>query len=219
MGLIDLDIYPRTTSGKNANRRQRAAGRLPAVIYGKDREAAKIELDAHDFAVTLRRLGGRAAIFKITGEEDVIALLREVQTDPVTDELLHVDLMEIPRGRPVVVNIPVQVVGTCQAIKAGDASVALAADTIEISCRPQELPDAIEIDISDLELNDKVFAGDIKPPVGEVISDPEMLVLNIRPSTLVLEEPEEELEGEEGAEAAEGGEEGASEASGDADED
>ena len=211
MGLINLSIHPRSTTGKNANRRTRAAGRVPAIIYGKDRDSEKIELDRHEFGAALRKAGGSAAIFKVEGDEEIIALLREVQVNPVTDELLHVDLMQIPRGVPVTVGVSVQLVGTCQAVKSGEGSVALSLDTIDLRVRPNELPDAVEIDISDLKLNDKIFVKDVTVPVGEVVTDPDMLVLNIKQATLVVEE-EEAAEGTEGAEGE--GAEGAESADG-----
>ena len=212
MGLVNLTITPRSTKGKNENRRTRAAGRIPAIVYGKDRESAMVEIEGHPFEVALSHLAGRTALFSLSegesSEDDAIALLREIQRNPVTDEILHVDLMEIPRGVPVTVPISIQIVGECQAVKSGEAAVATSMDQIEISCRPRDLPDYITIDISELELNDKVFVKDVTTPVGEIISDPEGLVLNIKPQVLELEE---EDEGEEGAEGAEEGAESSDE--------
>jgi len=215
MGLVNLNIFPRTTTGKNANRRSRAAGRLPAVVYGHDRETEVLELDAYEFKVAMTRLAGRSAIFSLSQEgvqDEHIALMREVQRNPVTDEVLHVDLYEIPRGQDVTVAVQVSVVGSNETVRTGEGSVALSLDSIELSCRPSQLPEVIEIDISELELNDKIFVKDVTAPVGEFISDPEMLVLNIKPATVFIEEEEEEEETEEGVEGEEGaaeGEEGA----------
>ncbi len=219
MGLVNLHIIPRSTTGKNENRRTRAAGRIPAVVYGKGRETATVELDGHTFEVAMAHLAGRTALFSLMDKEeaspdDPIALLREVQRNPVTDEVLHVDLMEIPRGVPVTVGISVSVEGECKAVKAGEAAVALSMDQIEISCLPREMPECITVDISELDVNDKVFVKDITLPVGEIISDPEALVLNIKPQVMELPEEEDEEGGEgaeDGAEAADGGSEGKSE--------
>ena len=211
MGLVTLNIHSRSVTGKNANRRTRAGGRVPAVLYGKDRSTENVELDARDFGLALTRLGGRAAIFSLEqdGVDDPpIALMREIQRNPMTDEILHVDLMEIPRGLPVTVAVSVQVSGEPAAVKTGEGSVATSLDAIEISCLPRELPEYLEVDISELELNDKIFVRDVKTPVGEIITDPDMLVLNIKPAVIFVEEEEEAAEGEEGAEGAEG-EEGA----------
>ncbi len=203
MGLVNLDIKPRSAFGKNENRRTRAGGHIPAVLYGKDRETESIELETHSFSVALMHLAGRTALFSLNGDEDNIALLREVQRNPVTDEILHVDLMSIPRGVPVTVPVALEVVGECQAVKSGDASVAMSLDRIEISVRPRHMPDYLEVDISELDVNDKIFAKDIKFENGELITDPETLILNIKASSLALEPLDEEgAEGEEGEEGA-----------------
>lgn len=215
MGLINLTIFPRTTTGKNANRRTRAAGRIPAVVYGKDQASANYELDNHEFELAMSRLAGGSAIFSLEQEgvtEESIALLREVQTNPCTDAVLHVDLFQIPRGVAVTVPVTVVVVGECQHVKSGEASVAMSTTSIDLSCRPSQLPEVLEIDISELEINDKIFVKDVVAPVGEIVSDGELLVLNIKPS-MAEEEVVEEEEGEEGAEGTEEGEEGSEEKS------
>jgi large subunit ribosomal protein L25 len=208
MGLINLEISPRSTKGKNENRRLRATGRIPAVVYGKERETEMVELDAHPFNVALSHLAGRSAIFSLVrGEptpDDSIALLREVQRNPCTDEILHVDLMEIPLRQPVTVAVSLEITGECNVVKTGEASMALSITSVDVSCLPRELPEFISVDVSELELNDKIFVRDIVTPVGEVVSDPDGLVLNVKPLALEIVEEEEDLEGEEGAEG-EGG--------------
>lgn len=202
MGLINLKVYPRSTTGKNANRRSRVAGRIPAVLYGNDVENQIIELDKADFMKTLGKISGSSAIFALTqeGVEDgAIALLKEIQANPVTDEVLHVDLFGIPRGVPVTVPVTLHIVGTNNAVKMGEGSVALSMTSVEVSCRPRDLPDFIEVDITELELNDKIFVRDIVSPVGEIVTDPEALVLNIKPPVMLAPEEEEE-DGEEGTE-------------------
>ncbi len=201
MGLVNLTIHPRSTTGKNANRRTRAAGRVPAVLYGHGRDAMNIELDEHAVSVAMVHLAGRSAIFALEQEgvdEPPIALMREIQRNPVTDQILHIDLMEIPRGRPVTVPVSVHVVGSSPAVKAGEGSVVMSLDAIEISCLPRDLPEQLEIDVSELGLNDKIFVRDVKTPVGEIVDDPDLLVLNIKPATIFVEP--EAGEGEEGAE-------------------
>lgn len=209
MGLINLEIQSRSETGKNANRRMRAAGRIPAVLYGKGRESELMSLDGHAFGVILTHLGGRTALFNLEQEgrdEEITALLREIQRNPITDQILHVDLMEIPRGVPVTVPVQIQITGECKAVKNGEATVAQTLDFLEIAVRPRDLPDHLEVDISELELNDKIFARDVNLPVGELVTDPDLLVLNIKAQTIFEEETPEGEEGEEGAEGAEGAE-------------
>ncbi len=213
MGLVSLEIQSRTATGKNVNRRLRAAGRIPAVLYGKGRDSELVSIDAHNFGVVMTHLSGRTALFSIEQEgrdEEITALLREVQRNPVTDEVLHVDLMEIPRGVPVTVPVQIEVTGDCKAIRNGEATLAQTLDAVEISVRPRDLPEFLEVDISEMEMHDKVYARDLDLPAGELVTDPDTLVLNIKPQ-VIFEEPVEEGEGEEvaaeGEEGAEGGEE------------
>ncbi|MBE0567405.1 MAG: 50S ribosomal protein L25 [Krumholzibacteria bacterium] len=204
MGLVNLTVHPRSTTGKNANRRTRAAGRIPAVLYGHGRATETIELEQQAFGAALARLAGRSAIFALEQEgvaEGHIALLREVQRNPVTDRILHVDLLEIPRGKPVTVAVSVHVTGSNAAVKTGEASVALSLDSIQLSCLPRDLPEQLEIDISELGINDKIFVRDVKAPVGEIVDDPDLLVLNIKAAAIFVEEVAP-AEGEAGAEAA-----------------
>lgn len=214
MSLVNLDIHPRTTGGKNANRRTRAGGRIPGVVYGKGRPTELVELDDHAFKVTMGRLAGRSAIFSLNRQgrgEETIALLREVQRHPVSDQILHIDLMEIPRDMPVTVAVHLEVVGDCRPVRMNEATLSLSMDSIEISCRPIEMPEAIRIDVTGLEIHDKIFAKDVKLPVGELISDPDQLVLNIKPMAIFVEEVPAE-----GEAAAVEGAEGAAEAAADA---
>ena len=208
MSLVNLNIHPRTTAGKNENRRTRAAGRVPAVLYGKGRATASIELEGHAFEVALKHLGGRSAIFQLHQagmEEGHIALLREVQRHPVSDMILHVDLLEIPQGQTMVVDVHVHVTGANPVVKSGEASVSISHNSVEVSCLPRELPEFVELDISELGLNDKVFARDLKVPGGEVVSDPDMLILSIKPASLFVEEAVAPAEAAAPVEAAKAG--------------
>ena len=92
MGLINLEIFPRSTTGKNANRRTRARGRVPAVIYGKDRDSANMELDAHAFSVIMSHIAGSGAIFRLkqdgVSDEAIGSIARELDIPRVTVESL-----------------------------------------------------------------------------------------------------------------------------------
>jgi large subunit ribosomal protein L25 len=205
MALLELNVYPRQTKGKNANRRTRAAGRVPGTLYGKTRESVNIEVDGHQFDLLVGGLGGASVIFALKQEgddADAIALLREVQRNPVSDEVLHVDLMEIPRGVPIEVPVRVEPVGQPPAIKRGDAVLAQIMESVEISCLPRDLPDSIEVDISGLDTGDRLYVKDLKTPVGEITDDPEALVLLLRAPTVFVEEEEAAEEGEAEDEAA-----------------
>jgi large subunit ribosomal protein L25 len=210
MGLVKINVYNRNTSGKNENRRTRAAGYIPAVLYGNEREATMVQLETTEFTRIMQKSGGSAVIFdlQVEGEDDnPIALMRELQQHPVTSEYRHVDLLEIPRGVPVEVEVSIQYEGEPQVVKFNEGAVMQLIDTVTVNCLPRELPEAITVDISELELNDSIYVKDLTTPAGEIVTDPEIQVLVVKAVSLFVEE-EVVAEGEEGAEAAEG-EEGA----------
>ncbi len=208
MGLVKLTINPRSTTGKNANRRLRASGHIPAVLYGDGKETAMMMIDSDEFSKIMANQSRHSVIFVLSQEgtkEQPIALMREMQVNPVTDEILHVDLMEIPRGKPISVNIGIRVEGESAAVKRGDGSLSQIMDSIELTCLPHELPEYVTLDITGLEVNDKVYVKDLQVSIGDVVSDAESLVLMVKPPVIFVEEVEEVAEGEEGeAEGAEG---------------
>lgn len=208
MGLIKLNVFPRQTTGKNENRRTRAAGHIPAVIYGNDRDATTVQLETVEFTRILQKTGGRAVIFDINLEgesENPIALMRDLQQHPVTDEIRHVDLYEIPRGKPVEVQIGVAIQGEPACAKFNEGAVVRLVDSVTVRCLPREMPESVTIDVSELEINDSLYVRDLVTSAGEIMEDPEMQVLVVKTVSLFIEEEEaEEVEGAEGAEGEEG---------------
>lgn len=191
MALVKINVYPRTTAGKNENRRTRAAGFTPAVLYGSGREATMVQLNTHEFTRILQKNAGRSVIYDLQLEgasDQPLALLREMQRHPVTDEIRHVDLFEIPRNVPVSVHVALVLEGEPSCVKYGEAEVLQLLDGVELSCLPRELPDAVRVDISQLKLNDKLFIKDIAAPVGELVNDPETQVLVVKPASLFADE-------------------------------
>ncbi len=213
MGLVKIHVYNRETTGKNENRRTRVAGFTPAVIYGRERETTKVQLNTAEFTKIMQKTGGRSVIFDLDLEgesENPIALMRELQQHPVSDVYMHVDLLEIPRGKPVEVEVSVVAEGDSQILRFNEAAVVQLLDTVTVSCLPRELPDRLTIDVSDLEINDSIYVKDLKTPAGEITTDPELQLLVIKAVSLFVEEEtvEEGVEGEEGAEGEDGAEGG-----------
>jgi len=187
MGLVKLNVYPRESTGKNENRRTRAAGQTPAVLYGNDREATSVQLDTVEFMRILKKTGGRSVIYDLNLEgeaENPLALVREMQVHPVSDVVFHVDLYEIPRGVPVEVSVAVVADGEPAAVKFGEADINQLAYSVTLRCLPRELPEEIRFDISELKTNDSIYVKDLQPPVGEIVDDPEAQILVLKPATV-----------------------------------
>jgi large subunit ribosomal protein L25 len=198
MGLIDMTAYPRSGSGKNENRRTRVKGRTPAVIYGNERETSSmLEIDTRELTGILRH-AGLSPLFNLTvdGEADTcIAVLREIQAHPVTDEVYHMDLLEIPSGVPVQLEVGLDIQGDNKWASSGDAVVDVARFTVEVLCRPRQVPESISVDYSELEIGDRIMVGDLKIENGEIVTDPEEVVLKLN-LNVVVEESEDDDEGE-----------------------
>jgi len=213
MGLIQLTVYNRETTGKNANRRTRSRGRIPAVVYGVQEKSANVELDLAEFTRLLGLGGGSGHVLSLTesgSSNSVMALLREVQRHPVRDFVYHVDLFEIPADQPISVQVPLEVTGESVDIKRGDATLMRVRHAVSVRCLPSELPKSVKIDISGYKTGQKVHASDLKVEGVELDEDPEevLLLLQSTASFAAAEAPvvaAAPVEGEEGVEGAEPG--------------
>ncbi len=225
MKQLDLTIKPRGTNSKNGNRRARRHGELPAVVYGGERDPMSVLLDAVGFEKMLHLIHG-STIFnlKSNGEGDVQqAIIREIQRDPVSEQVLHVDFYRIQADKPVVVEIPIHGVGGVPAgVRVGGVLEVLIR-RVKVKCLPLQVPEFFEIDISGLEIGRTLHVSDLKVPEGiELLTAPEEVLFIVaapkaeeeaKPAEEGAAQPEPELigkekkEGEE-EEAAEGKKEG-----------
>lgn len=188
----------RTEFGKGAARRTRRAGRIPAVLYGHGQETAHLSLPGHQTALALRVANALLAI-DVEGEEK-LALPRQIQRDPVTRIIEHVDLIVVRRGEKVTVDVAVEVTGEA----APETMVSLEEVSVPLEVEATNIPTAVEVSVEGAESGHQVFASDLVMPQGATLAiDPETLVVNV--TTAQLADLETEEEGEEEAEG-EGGE-------------
>jgi large subunit ribosomal protein L25 len=203
----------RTETGKGASRRARRDGKIPAVLYGHGADPQHLELPGHDFAAVLRHSGTNAVLtLDIAGKEQ-LALTRALDIHPIRRTIQHADLLVVRRGEKVVVEVTVVVEG-----EAGpDTLVTQETSTIEIEAEALSIPEQFTVSVEGAAPGTQFTAGQITLPAGvNLISDPEMLVVNVV-NAPTAEELEEEGAGEV-AEAAEEAAEEAGEAEADADE-
>ncbi|MGH7501285.1 MAG: 50S ribosomal protein L25/general stress protein Ctc [Longimicrobiales bacterium] len=187
----NLAARPRSETGKGANRQMRMSGRIPAVVYGHGEETRKLSVDAHE----LERLFSRIHVENtlITLEVDgaggpVKALVREIQTNSVRNQVLHVDFYLIHAGEKLTVQIPIKLVGAAPGVKAGGV-MQHALDELEVSCLPDAIPERIEVDISGLEIGDSIHVRELVVPEGvEVETDEDRTVCSVVPPAVLVEE-------------------------------
>jgi large subunit ribosomal protein L25 len=189
----------RESFGKNASRRLRREGRVPANLYGIKTENVSLILDKKDIFEILRSEAGENTIFKISYDsktQDV--MIKEVQTNPANDELLHVDLILIAMDKEIRVTVPFVLTGEAVGVKAEGGFVDFVTREVEIECLPKAIPEHVEVDISDLHLHQSIKVEEISLPEGaKWVSDPETVIAMIHAQAkeeIVVEEEEVEEE-------------------------
>ena len=221
MEHFELNATVRKTTGNSPARELRRGGQIPAVFYGPQTEPVLLAVNTREFEQILKKgnIGSIILNLVIQNGQKITktAMIKELQSHPVSGNFLHIDFYEIDMKRKINVMIPVVTTGTCKGIEFG-GMLQIVRREIEVLCMPGDIPEPIEIDISDLDIGDSVHIEDI--PLADNIELPTDLnftvvtVLSPKIEEVEAEEEEEALEGEagedeEGAEdeAAESGEE------------
>lgn len=220
---IEVTAFPRAYQGSAANRRLRGAGRVPAIIYGAGKNAQNVEVDHRALMQQLKRESFHASILDLTLDgEKMQVLLRDYQMHPWKQEVLHVDFQRVDKNRKIRMEIPLHFVNAdiCPGVKTGGGTVQHIRNELEIMCLPDDLPQFIEVDLVNMELNDTLHVNELAMPKGvEPIAklkheNPAVVSVHV-PKEIVIEEeaaaPVTEIIGEapaEGEAAAEAGAEG-----------
>jgi large subunit ribosomal protein L25 len=192
---VVIDAEPRTEFGKGPSRRTRAAGRVPAVLYGHHAEPRHVTLPGHEVLLALRTANVLIRLEGLPGGAQ-LALPKAVQRDPIRGYVEHVDLIVVRRGEKVTVEVPVTVTGEVAPGGLLDQQLV----QIAIEAEATHLPPGIEVDVEGLEIGTAVHASDLKLPRGvALVAEPEALVLHVLAAP-TAEQIEAEL-GEEVAEA------------------
>jgi large subunit ribosomal protein L25 len=210
---IRLDVKPRDDAGSAVARRLRANGMIPGVLYGAGKKAHPFTVDERELRRVLTGEHGLHAILDVVFDGQKTehhAVLKEYQLDPVRPRLLHVDLHEVRLDQVIQTQVAVEPVGESPGVKEGGA-LTLVLREVNVEALPMEVPDRLELDISDMTIGDSLRVADIAVPEGvQLLDDPDSVVATVTPPTKV-EEPEVEEEEEElleGEEAVEGEAEG-----------
>jgi large subunit ribosomal protein L25 len=186
----------REVFGKNASRRLRKEGIVPVILYGSNEANVPLALEKEALLKILRSETGENTVFEVSfNSETRNAMIKDLQLDPVSDEIMHADLIQIAMDKVVRVSVPVVTVGDAVGVKTEGGFVDFITREVEIECLPQEIPEHIEIDISHLHLRQAFKIGDVDIPEGiKLISDPDSILVHIE---LPTKEEEIEVEKEE----------------------
>ena len=211
MDKIALNAKIRTTKGNSPARALRREGRVPAVLYGPNTEPTMISIDANEVETIIKRGGLGRSIFNLSlddGKKETMVMIKELQSHPVSREVLHVDFYEVSMDRKVWVLVPVVTTGKSIGVENG-GMLQIIRRELEVACRPDAIPASITIDISDLDVGDAVHVADIATPENvEIPHDVNFTVLTVVSTKREGAEADEgEGEGAEGEAAVAAGEE------------
>ena len=184
-----LQAEPRQESGKSATRKMRAAGRIPAIVYGHHEQTRMLSVDAHELDLLFSRVHWENTIIDLTiaGEKVAVkTLVREVQSHAFKPLIVHVDFQQIHAGERVHVSIPIRLLGTAPGVKAGGVMMQTETD-LDIRCTPDKIPESIEVDVSALEIGDSVHLRDIQLPEGvDAEIDADRTICSVTPPTVAV---------------------------------
>jgi large subunit ribosomal protein L25 len=204
-----LTVQTRSETGKGAARKIRAAARVPGVLYGKGEDPIPVSLDRRDFIRTVTGHSVSNMVLDLTLDADaaVKALIREIQVDPVSNEVVHVDLNRISLTEKMEFEIPLELVGVPTGVKDFGGILANPRRAITVLCLANDVPDKITVDVSGLGLGDVFHVSDLAVQAVEVVTPGHLTIAAVSAPSTVAEPGEgEEEAGAEGEGAAGEGE-------------
>lgn len=190
MAQIALKGEHRTGLGKQAAKRLRGSGLLPAVVYGAGEAPIPIAVKAREME-TLLHTAGHNAIVNLTleGEENGgrITLMKEIQHHPINGRLLHVDFQHISLTQKIRREVPVVAIGIPVGVRSEGGILEHSLHSVEVECLPTEIPEKIEVDVTGLGINRSLHVRDLLGIDSRIVTDPERLVFLVVPPTVIKE--------------------------------
>jgi large subunit ribosomal protein L25 len=207
MKQFSLNVAPRDGIGRGASRRVRQAGRVPAVVYGKINEPKAVSVDGPELTRLLKGIAGSAAIIELKepGVGNRLSIIQEIQRDAMTDRILHVDLHEVGADEELEVEITVHATGDSVGVRVENGILETVSHRVRVRCLPKDLPAFIEVDVSELHVNESLHLSQLPALPGvKYIGDPNQPIFACVEPVVEAEPTPVVAEGAEAAPAAAG---------------
>ena len=198
-GATELKADPRSTAGKQIAKRLRREGLIPAVMY-RHATSLPCTVNLKDFETLVHEEGRNAIIsLQVNGDGEHTTIIKEIQHHPVRGSILHVDFHEISLTDKVVVEIPIHIVGSPVGVRQEGGILEHRLHRLEVECLPMQIPEHIEVDVSEMAIGDTIHVSDLTLE-GDVtiVADPQRSVFVVVPPSVFKTADEEAEEGEEG---------------------
>jgi large subunit ribosomal protein L25 len=178
-----VEAQRREPAGKNANRRLRKSGHIPAVVYGAKRDPLPLLVDPIAISNILHSQSGHNTIFSVKVEgSQANVMVKDYQLDPVRGNLIHADLYEIAMDQLLKLTVDVEMVGEAEGVKLDGGIMDVVSRTLEVECLPTDIPESIKVDVSHLKINDYIRVRNLPvDPKVKILSEPEVVIVTIVP--------------------------------------
>ena len=184
MKSVALKAYPRSQVQRAEVKKLRAAGRVPATIYGRHAQPQNLEVDFEEITDLLHHSVSENVLVDLSVENDArskrLALVQDVQHHPLSAKVLHVDLHEVAENEKVTVHVPVETTGEAAGVKTGGGTLEHVMHKLKVRCLPKDLPEQITIDVTALEIGKSVHIGEVVAPAGvEILGEKSRAVVAV----------------------------------------
>ncbi len=184
MEMRELTIRKREGVGKGPAKRLRRAGQAPAILYG-GAGPVNVAVDPRDIFRIIHGREGSTQLLKVTLEGTAgtrMVIIRDMQLDPVSEDLVHVDLQEVAMDKPIQVSVAVHHVGEAAGVRETFGILEMILREVQVSCLPASIPEILEVDVSNLMIGDVITVKDLKAPEGvRILNDPNQAVVTVAP--------------------------------------
>lgn len=173
MANARLTATPRTEAGKGAARALRREGRIPAVVYGRNRESLPLSVNTRELERLLGQIVAASTVIdlELDNGDRSRTLIREIQRHPFKRTILHVDFQELVAGERVTVRVPIVLQGTPPGVRLGGGMLDQVLYEVELECDPGSIPSHVELDVSELQVSQALHVGSLPLPEGVVVLD------------------------------------------------
>jgi large subunit ribosomal protein L25 len=193
--MSKLIVKKRNNQGTSSSRRMRSDGLLPGIIYGSDKESNIVEMNLNQVEKILKNHSSDSVLIEVDLEDEgsVRVLLKEVQYHPVTSSILHVDLQRVVAGKPIQVDVAIELNGEPEGVKSGGI-IDHKIHSLSVECLPKDMIESIPVDITNLEIGDSLTVSDITVTSKiKILSDENLQVISIN-APKVIDSSDEEIE-------------------------
>jgi large subunit ribosomal protein L25 len=203
MKSVALTAFPRAMVKRSGVRKIRAAGRIPAVIYGRQNQPQNLEVRVKDLEDLVQRSASENILVDLSiegnGSTKHLALVQEMQHHPLTGKVVHIDFHAVKEDEKVIVMVPVETIGEAAGVKTGGGILEHVLFRLKVRALPKDIPEFLELDVTPLEVGQSLHIGDIKPPADvEILGGRKVVVISVAAPVTEAEEAAAEAAAEAG---------------------